>query len=102
MEQTAFIQLLQSINFVFIAIVCLITYGIIQLSNTLIKKEIPRTAKSIISLIIGIIVAIIYIKFMDVSLESILLSFLICTFGYDIILKPLFKSIIKKFTTEDK
>lgn len=99
-EQTMFIQLLNSVSLVFIAIVCLITYGIIETINGIRKKPVSRNVKSIISLVVGILVAIFYIYKLEASIESILLSFLICTFGYDLILKPILKTIKAKFSTK--
>lgn len=99
-EQTMFIQLLNSVSLVFIAIVCLITYGIIETIKGIRKKPVSRNVKSIISLVVGILVAIFYIYKLKASIESILLSFLICTFGYDLILKPIFKAIKAKFSTK--
>lgn len=99
-EQTMFMQLLNSVSLVFIAIVCLITYGIIETIKGIRKKPVSRNVKSIISLVVGILVAIFYIYKLKASIESILLSFLICTFGYDLILKPIFKAIKAKFSTK--
>ena len=99
-EQTMFMQLLNSVSLVFIAIVCLITYGINETFKGILKKPLPRNVKSIISLIVGILVAIFYIYKLETSIESVLLSFLICTFGYDLILKPILKAIKAKFSTK--
>lgn len=99
-EQTIFMQLLNSVSLVFIAIVCLITYGIIETIKGIRKKPVSRNVKSIISLVVGILVAIFYIYKLEASIESILLSFLICTFGYDLILKPILKAIKAKFSTK--
>lgn len=93
-------QLLNSVSLVFIAIVCLITYGIIETIKGIRKKPVSRNVKSIISLVVGILVAIFYIYKLEASIESILLSFLICTFGYDLILKPILKAIKAKFSTK--
>lgn len=97
MEDTLLLQLFQSISLVYIAIVCLTTYGIIQTIQNISKAKISRKAKSIITLIIGILTAILYIFKLDASLETVLLSFLISTFGYDLILKPIFKRITQRF-----
>jgi len=97
MEDTLLLQLFQSISFVYIAIVCLTTYGIIQTIQNIFKAKILRKAKSIITLIVGILTAILYIFKLDASLETVLLSFLISTFGYDLILKPIFKRITQRF-----
>lgn len=97
MEDTLLLQLFQSISLVYIAIVCLITYGIIQTIQNIFKAKVSRKAKSIITLIIGILTAILYVFKLDASLETILLSFLISTFGYDLILKPIFKRITQRF-----
>lgn len=97
MEDTLLLQLFQSISFVYIAIVCLITYGIIQTIQNISKAKVSRKAKSIITLIVGILTAILYIFKLDASLETVLLSFLISTFGYDLILKPIFKRITQRF-----
>lgn len=99
-EQTMFMQLLNSVSLVFIAIVCLITYGIIETIKGIRKKPVSRNVKSIISLVVGILIAIFYIYKLDASIESVLLSFLICTFGYDLILKPILKAIKAKFSTK--
>lgn len=93
-------QLLNSVSLVFITIVCLITYGIIETIKGIRKKPVSRNVKSIISLVVGILVAIFYIYKLEASIESILLSFLICTFGYDLILKPILKAIKAKFSTK--
>ena len=97
MEDTLLLQLFQSISLVYIAIVCLITYGIIQTIQNISKAKISRKAKSIITLIVGILTAILYVFKLDASLETVLLSFLISTFGYDLILKPIFKRITQRF-----
>lgn len=97
MENTLLLQLIQSISIVYIAIVCLTTYGIIQTISNITKGKVSRKAKSIISLIVGILTAILYICKFDSSLETVLLSFLISTFGYDLILKPIFKRITQRF-----
>lgn len=97
MEDTLLLQLIQSISIVYIAIVCLTTYGIIQTISNITKCKISRKAKSIISLIVGILTAILYICKFDASLEAVLFSFLISTFGYDLILKPIFKRITQRF-----
>lgn len=97
MEDTLLLQLIQSISIVYIAIVCLTTYGIIQTIQNIFKAKASRKAKSIITLIVGILTAILYIFKLDASLETVLLSFLISTFGYDLILKPIFKRITQRF-----
>lgn len=97
MEDTLLLQLFQSISLVYIAIVCLTTYSIIQTIQNIFKAKVSRKAKSIITLIVGILTAILYIFKLDTSLETILLSFLISTFGYDLILKPIFKRITQRF-----
>lgn len=96
METTIIAQLLDSISFSFIAIVCLLTYGVIKTIQGIIGCEISRLMKSIVALIAGIIMCIIYIVIVKASIETVLLSFLICTFGYDIILKPIIKCIEHK------
>lgn len=96
-ESNILFPLLSSISFTFIAIVCLITYEVNKLYKAIYKKNLPRNGKSITSLIVGIIVSILYITKLDMPIDSILLSFLVCTFGYDLILKPLFKGIKKRF-----
>lgn len=93
MEDTLLLQLIQSISIVYIAIVCLTTYGIIQTISNITKCKVSRKTKSIISLIVGILTAILYVCEFDASLETVLLSFLISTFGYDLLLKPMFKRI---------
>lgn len=97
MEDTLLLQLIQSISIVYIAIVCLTTYGIIQTIQNISKAKVSRKAKSIITLIVGILTAILYIFKLDASLETVLLSFLISTFGYDLILKSIFKRITQHF-----
>lgn len=97
MEDTLLLQLIQFISIVYIAIVCLTTYGIIQTIQNISKAKISRKAKSIITLIVGILTAILYIFKLDASLETVLLSFLISTFGYDLILKSIFKRITQRF-----
>lgn len=97
MEDTLLLQLIQSISIVYIAIVCLTTYGIIQTISNITKCKVSRKAKSIISLIVGILTAILYICEFNASLETVLLSFLISTFGYDLLLKPIFKRITQRF-----
>lgn len=97
MEDTLLLQLIQSISIVYITIVCLTTYGIIQTIQNIFKAKVSRKAKSIITLIVGILTAILYIFKLDASLETVLLSFLISTFGYDLILKPIFKRITQHF-----
>lgn len=97
MEDALLLQLFQSISLVYIAIVCLTTYGIIQTIQNISKAKVSRKAKSIITLIVGILTAIFYIFKLDASLETVLLSFLISTFGYDLILKPIFKRITQRF-----
>lgn len=97
MKNTLLLQLIQSISIVYIAMVCLTTYGIIQTISNITKCKVSRKAKSIISLIVGILTAILYICKFDASLETVLLSFLISTFGYDLILKPIFKRITQHF-----
>lgn len=96
MEDTLLLQLIQSISIVYIAIVCLTTYGIIQTISNITKCKVSRKAKSIISLIVGILTAILYICKLDASLETVLLSFLISTFGYDLLFKPMFKRITQR------
>lgn len=96
-EETILMQLLNNVSLVFISIVCLITYGIIEVLKGILKKDIPRNIKSIISLIVGISVMMFYIYKLNASLEMVLLSFLICTFGYDLIIKPIFKAIKRHF-----
>ena len=95
MEDTLLLQLIQSISIVYIAIVCLTTYGIIQTIQNI--SKVSRKAKSIITLIVGILTAILYIFKLYASLETVLLSFLISTFGYDLILKSIFKRITQRF-----
>lgn len=97
MKDALLLQLFQSISLVYIAIVCLTTYGIIQTIQNISKAKVSRKAKSIITLIVGILTAILYIFKLDASLETVLLSFLISTFGYDLILKPIFKRITQRF-----
>lgn len=97
MEDALLLQLFQSISLVYIAIVCLITYGIIQTIQNISKAKVSRKAKSIITLIVGILTAILYVFKLDASLETVLLSFLISTFGYDLILKSIFKRITQRF-----
>ena len=101
MEDTMFISLVSSINVVFIAIVCLVTYGINDTITRFTKKELSRNFKSIVSLVVGIITACAYIKFHMASTEGVLLSFLICTFGYDLILKPMLNSFKNRFTHKE-
>lgn len=97
MEDALLLQLFKSISLVYIAIVCLTTYGIIQIIQNISKAKVSRKAKSIITLIVGILTAIFYVFKLDASLETVLLSFLISTFGYDLILKPIFKRITQRF-----
>ena len=97
MEDTLLLQLIKSISIVYIAIICLTTYGIIQTIQNISKAKVSRKAKSIITLIVGILTAILYIFKLDASLETVLLSFLISTFGYDLILKSIFKRITQRF-----
>ena len=97
MEDTLLLQLFQSIRLAYIAIVCLTTYGIIQTIQNISKAKVSRKAKSVITLIVGILTAILYVFKLDASLETVLLSFLISTFGYDLILKPIFKRITQRF-----
>ena len=97
MEETIVFNLFNSISFAFIAIVLLATYGINEIATKIAKKKLPRYFKCIISLIVGILTAILYICKFDSSLETVLLSFLISTFGYDLILKPIFKRITQRF-----
>lgn len=96
-EETILMQLLNNVSLVFISIVCLITYGIIEVLKGILKKDIPRNIKSIISLIVGVSVMMFYIYKLNASLEMVLLSFLICTFGYDLIIKPILKAIKRHF-----
>lgn len=98
MEETLLLSLIQSISFVYIVIVCLTTYGIIQMITSIKKTKVSRQSKSLISFIVGIVTAVLYIYKLNASIETVLLSFLICTFGYDLILKPIFKGIKKHFT----
>ena len=90
MEETIIFNLFNSISFAFIAIVLLTTYGI----NEIITKI---TKKSLVSLIVGIAIMVLYLYKLDASLETVLLSFLICTFGYDLIIKPILKAIKRHF-----
>lgn len=101
MEDTLLLQLFQSISLVYIAIVCLTTYGIIQTIQNISKAKVSRKAKSIITLIVGILTAILYVFKLDASLETVLFSFLISTFGYDLILKPIFKRITQRFADSE-
>ena len=96
-EETILMQLLNNVSLVFISIVCLITYGVIEVLKSILKKDIHRNIKSIISLIVGVSVMMFYIYKLNASLETVLLSFLICTFGYDLIIKPIFKAIKRHF-----
>lgn len=98
MEETILLQLIQSISIVFISIVCLSTYGIIRIVSNIIKGKVSRQIKSLISLIIGILISILYIYKLNASIETVLLSFLICTFGYDLIIKPITKNIFKSIS----
>ena len=61
------------------------------------KKKLPRYFKSLVSLIVGIATMMLYLYKLDASLETVLLSFLICTFGYDLIIKPILKAIKRHF-----
>ena len=61
------------------------------------KKKLPRYFKSLVSLIVGIATIVLYLYKLDASLETVLLSFLICTFGYDLIIKPILKAIKRHF-----
>ena len=96
MEETIIFNLFNSISFAFIAIVLLTTYGINEII-TKITKKLPRYFKSLVSLIVGIAIMVLYLYKLDASLETVLLSFLICTFGYDLIIKPILKAIKRHF-----
>ena len=89
MEETIIFNLFNSISFAFIAIVLLTTYGI--------NEKLSRYFKSLVSLIVGIAIMVLYLYKLDASLETVLLSFLICTFGYDLIIKPILKAIKRHF-----
>ena len=94
MEETIIFNLFNSISFAFIAIVLLTTYGINEIITKITKKKLSRYFKSLVSLIVGIVL---YLYKLDASLETVLLSFLICTFGYDLIIKPILKAIKRHF-----
>lgn len=101
MEETIVFNLFNSISFAFIAIVLLVTYGIneiaTKIATKIAKKKLPRYFKSLVSLIVGIVTMVLYLYKLDASLETVLLSFLICTFGYDLIIKPILKAIKRHF-----
>lgn len=97
MEETIVFNLFNSISFAFIAIVLLATYGINEIATKIAKKKLPRYFKSLVSLIVGIATMGLYLYKLDASLETVLLSFLICTFGYDLIIKPILKAIKRHF-----
>ena len=97
MEETIVFNLFNSISFAFIAIVLLATYGINDIVTKITKKKLPRYFKSLVSLIVGIATIVLYLYKLDASLETVLLSFLICTFGYDLIIKPILKAIKRHF-----
>ena len=93
MEETIVLISFNSISFAFIAIMLLATYGINEIATKIAKKKLPRYFKSLVSLIVGIATMVLYLYKLDASLETVLLSFLICTFGYDLIIKPILKAI---------
>lgn len=97
MEETIIFNLFNSISFVFIAIVLLTTYGINEIITKITKKKLSRYFKSLVSLIVGIVIMVLYLYKLDASLETVLLSFLICTFGYDLIIKSILKAIKRHF-----
>lgn len=97
MEETIIFNLFNSISFAFIAIVLLTTYGINEIITKITKKKLSRYFKSLVSLIVGIATMGLYLYKLDTSLETVLLSFLICTFGYDLIIKPILKAIKRHF-----
>ena len=97
MEETIIFNLFNSISFAFIAIVLLTTYGINEIITKITKKKLPRYFKSLVSLLVGIAIMVLYLYKLDASLETVLLSFLICTFGYDLIIKPILKAIKRHF-----
>ena len=97
MEETIIFNLFNSISFAFIAIVLLATYGINEIITKITKKKLSRYFKSLVSLIVGIATMVLYLYKLDASLETVLLSFLICTFGYDLIIKPILKAIKRHF-----
>lgn len=95
MEENILLQLLQSLSIVFIAIVLLSTYGIIKILTAILGKAPNRNIKSIISLIVGILVSILYVCKLNTPIDTVLLSFLTCTFGYDLLIKPIIKRLEK-------
>ena len=97
MEETIIFNLFNSISFTFIAIVLLTTYGINEIITKITKKKLSRYFKSLVSLIVGIAIMVLYLYKLDASLETVLLSFLICTFGYDLIIKSILKAIKRHF-----
>lgn len=101
MEDSLIMQLFQSISVAYIAIVCLLTYGINKTITGYFKLTLSRNAKSLISLVVSVCMAIYYVCRLQASVETVLLSALICTFGYDLILKPIIKRVEAKFNTEN-
>ena len=101
MEDLLIMQLFQSISVAYIAIVCLLTYGINKTITGYFKLSLSRNAKCIISLAVSVCMAIYYIYELNASIETVLLSALICTFGYDLIFKPIIKKIEAKFNIDN-
>ncbi len=68
-EETIIFNLFNSISFAFIAIVLLTTYGINEIITKITKKKLPRYFKSLVSLIVGIAIMVLYLYKLDASLK---------------------------------
>lgn len=88
-------------------IVCVMTtiYFVIKALEGFKKTHIPPWWKSTIVILIGIIYGIVFKQYFETKSQILLLSFVVSTFGYDLIMKPLLKKIginYKEYTADTK
>jgi len=102
---TANIDLLSMVNLPYILCTIITIYFIIKSIESNINKPISSYIKSAIVISIGILYAIIFNLKFHIDHSALLLSFVLSTFGYDLIIKPLLRKVgihYKDYKTTDK
>jgi len=93
MNETSSVDFLSMVDIPYIVCVMTTIYFAIKVLEGLKKTHVPPWWKSAIVIIIGIIYGEIFDQYFDTKHQVLLLSFVVSTFGYDLVMKPLLKKI---------
>jgi uncharacterized membrane protein HdeD (DUF308 family) len=80
-------DLLKDIAFSYILTLVLAAYSVIKIIDSFRKVGLPTNWKRVVTAIVGIIVAVIYVYLKYVTVEAVIPSYLAGVIGYDYFLK---------------